>query len=252
VRPKTSVAKKDSAKKRYKLRLFSVESDAKTIKGSKRGYLTAVMYLAPAKEADGVHNMCPMATEGLGGCIDSCLDDSGLALVYKTIKAARIKKTLWLINDRVGFIEAARKDIRKLQRYAAEARMTPVVRFNGTSDQPWLALLLAPEFPDVVFYDYTKIPRPYDRMLPNYSLTFSFSGCNLDSCLDALANGVNVAVVFADANFPATWNGYPVVNGDESDLRFLDAKGVIVGLKAKGVAKKAPVGSFIQISGLAS
>jgi hypothetical protein len=238
--------------------LFSVESDAKTIKGSKRGYLTAVMYLAPAREADGVHNMCPMATEGPDGCIESCLDDSGLALVYKTIKAARIRKTLFLINDREGFIEAARKDIRKLIRYAANAKseefpngMQPVVRFNGTSDQPWLAALLAPEFPEVQFYDYTKIPRPQDRVMANYSLTFSFSGDNLESCFDAMAHGVNVAVVFADRNFPAMWNGFPVVSGDESDLRFLDEQGVVIGLKAKGVAKKAPVGGFIQISGLA-
>jgi len=45
---------------------------------------------------------------------------------------------------------------------------------------------------------------------------------------------------------PETYNGLPVFNGDESDLRFLDPQGVIVGLYAKGKAKKDTSG-FVKI-----
>ena len=100
---------------------------------------------------------------------------------------------------------------------------------------------MADEFPDVQFYDYTKLPKPELRIRPNYALTFSYSGHNLPDAPDALAHGVNVAVVFAvrkGFELPETWNGYRVIDGDLHDLRFLDPKGVVVGLRAKGRAKK--------------
>src|SRR5260370_19413409 len=98
--------------------------------------------------------------------------------------------------------------------------MQPAVRIKGTSDQPQLAREMAQAFPDVQFYDYTKIPRPWERTLANYHLTFSFSGENLADCVAALAHSVNVAVVFSSANFPETWHDHPVINGDVRDLRF--------------------------------
>lgn len=115
---------------------------------------------------------------------------------------------------------------------------------------PKLALLMASEFPDVQFYDYTKLPGSWKRTRVNYHLTFSHSGDNMESCVAALAHGVNVAVVFR-GELPETWNGYRVINGDESDLRFLDDVGVIVGLKAKGTARKMEAGGFIQIGKVA-
>ena len=119
---------------------------------------------------------------------------------------------------------------------------------NGTSDEWKLARALAAKFPEVEFYDYTKIPAPWKRVTANYHLTFSFSGTNLPACIDALQHGINVAVVFS-GSLPATWHGYPVINGDESDLRFLDPVGVIVGLSTKGDAKKLTTGGFVQIGG---
>jgi hypothetical protein len=100
---------------------------------------------------------------------------------------------------------------------------------------------LSREFPNVQFYDYTKLPKPYLRTRDNYSITFSYSGENLAESLDALAHGVNVAVVFntkKGAELPEFWNGYRVIDGDMHDLRFLDARGVVVGLRAKGKARK--------------
>ncbi len=87
---------------------------------------------------------------------------------------------------------------------------------------------MADQFSDVQFYDYTKIVKTFDRVLPaNYHLTFSRSESNQAEVLKVLANGGNVAVVFN--NLPETYLGYKVISGDETDLRFLDEKNVIVG-----------------------
>ena len=207
-----------------KLQLLSVESDAKTTKGSAKGYLTGILYLAPSTEADGVHDLCPMAT---AECRLACLYGAGMAGVFPSIKRARIAKTLWFLNQPESFYAQLTADIYRLTVLAAERGLKPAVRLNGTSDVPKMAAKLAAQFPQVQFYDYTKIPQPWKRTGDNYHLTYSFSGENLADCLKALEHGVNVAVVFA-GELPETWQGYPVVNGDESDLRFLDRVGVIV------------------------
>jgi hypothetical protein len=228
--------------------LIAVESDSKTTKGTKQGWLTGILYLAPSTEADGEHNLCPMATDE---CRRACLYGAGMAGVFPGIKAARVQKTLDYIADPKGFVTRLRTDIVRLIAEAKSRGLRPAVRLNGTSDIPQLARGLAREFPEVQFYDYTKIPAPWKREMANYNLTFSFSGKNLAAAMAALEHGVNVAVVFA-AQMPAAWQGYRVVNGDESDLRFLDPQGVIVGLKAKGEAKvmvkAGQVGGFIQIA----
>lgn len=227
-----------------KLELLSVESDAKTIKGNKKGYLTGVLYLAPSTEAGG-RDLCPMAS---AECRLACLYGAGMAGVFPSIKRARIAKTLWYLRDPKSFMSTLRADIHRLTVLAAKRGLKPCVRLNGTSDIPKLARDLACEFPEVQFYDYTKLLKPWQRVTANYHLTFSFSGDNLAACLTALAEGINVAVVFS-GSLPATWHGYPVINGDESDLRFLDPVGVIVGLSTKGDAKKLTSGGFVQIGG---
>lgn len=230
-----------------KYNLLSVESDAKTTKGSAAGYLTGILYLAPSTESGMGIDLCPKASEE---CRAACLYGAGMAGVFPSIKAARIAKTRRMIEDRKGFVADLMDDIRRLQHEAKSRGMVPAVRINGTSDQPWLAQDMARAFPEVRFYDYTKLPKAWQRVLPNYHLTFSFSGNNLRDCIAALDHGVNVAVVFA-GELPAKWNGYRVVNGDASDLRFLDPKGVIVGLKAKGDARKLNTGGFVQIGKVA-
>lgn len=229
-------------------RLLSVESDSKTVKGSEYGYLTGVLYLAPADEARKGINLCPKASEE---CRQACLYGAGMAAVFPSIKRSRVERTLWLLDRPEEFKAQLRADIQGLIRQAKLRGMIPAVRINGTSDLPKLALEMAAEFPNVQFYDYTKIPRPWTRTRSNYHLTFSFDGLNHAECLSALKNGVNVAVVFATSSFPQTWNGHRVIDGDKNDLRFLDPEGVIVGLKAKGGAKKLEIGGFVQIAGVA-
>ena len=227
-----------------KLELLAVESDAKTVKGNKLGYLTGILYLAPSTEAGG-RDLCPMAS---AECRLACLYGAGMAGVFPSIKRARIAKTLWYLRDPKSFMAALETDIYRLIVLAAKRNLKPCVRLNGTSDEWKLARALAAKFPEVEFYDYTKLSSPWKRTTANYHLTFSFSGTNLPACIDALQHGINVAVVFSGA-LPATWHGYPVINGDESDLRFLDPVGVIVGLSTKGDAKKLTTGGFVQIGG---
>jgi len=228
-------------------KLLSIEADAKTSKGTAFGYLTGILYLAPATEADGVHNLCPMASDE---CRQACLYGAGMAGAFAAIKRARVAKTLLYLNDPDGFKAALVADVERLVKRAASRGLKPAVRINGTSDMPKLAREVAALFPEVQFYDYTKIPRPWERIAPNYHLTFSHSGTNMADCLEALQHGVNVAVVFR-GKLPETWHGFRVVNGDESDLRFLDPQGVIVGLKNKGPARSMNAGGFIQIGAAA-
>jgi len=231
--------------------LISVSSDAKTIKGQKKGYLTGILYLAAADESvsSGGFNTCPKAS---AGCKASCLFTAGRSAIFPMINQARIRKTVELKNDREGFLRQLASDISALVRKAERDNLIPCVRINGTSDLPFLAHAMAELFPNVQFYDYTKLPHPWTRIRKNYSLTFSHAENNLTDCLAALDHGINVAVVFGTKKnepLPKTWHGYPVVSGDESDLRFLDKRGKVIGLYAKGNAKQDATG-FVERNGL--
>jgi hypothetical protein len=227
-------------------RMLGIESDAKTVKGTAEGYLTGILYLAP-HTLSGVINTCAMASLG---CIASCLFTAGRAAFSPNIRAARIRKTVMLAKDQLAFLSSLAYDIHGLRIKAAKRGLKPAVRINGTSDLPILAAVMATLFPDVQFYDYTKLPKAWHRMLPNYHLTFSHSEVNHTHCMEALSHGVNVAVVFGlkkGTAFPETWNGYPVVSGDDTDLRFTDPKGgVVIGLYAKGQAKKDCSGFVVR------
>jgi hypothetical protein len=220
--------------------------NAKTVKGEKQGYLTGILYMKP-HESGGLGNLCQCASLG---CILSCLNKAGRG-AFDTVQAGRQRKTELYFADKKQFIADLVKEVKKLVKRAKRLDLTPCVRINGTSDLPSLAREVAKLCPDVQFYDYTKLPKPYKRKLKNYHLTFSRSETNLDECLDALENGVNVAVVF-EKTLPKKWLGYEVINGDETDLRFLDkkgknGKGLIVGLSAKGKAKKDKTGFVVRL-----
>jgi hypothetical protein len=85
----------------------------------------------------------------------------------------------------------------------------------------------------------------------NYHITFSKNESNDAECVSALKLGANVAVVFntkKGADLPESWNGYPVVDGDDTDLRFMDPKGgYVIGLRAKGKAKKDVSGFVVKV-----
>lgn len=84
------------------------------------------------------------------------------------------------------------------------------------------------------------------KLPKNYYLTFSYSGENWKDCERFLKLGGTITMVFSFDNFPKMYQGYKVVSGEKNDLRFLDPRGVIVGLKAKGLAKKESIaGNFV-------
>jgi len=171
------------------------------------------------------------------------------------VQRGRQRKTEWFVRDRSGFMLQLARDVGALVRSAARRGLIPTVRLNGTSDVDWCAIDVGEHanifaaFPGVQFYDYTKRADLFARPRPaNYDLTFSRSELNGRTTARMLAAGNRVAVVFAIGRhdpLPATWLGRPVVDGDADDLRFLDAPSAVVGLRAKGPAKRAVVGGFV-------
>jgi len=227
--------------------LLSVSADAKTRKGEKIGVLTGILYLAPS-DISG-YQVCPKSTEG---CRKACLYSAGRAVAFPAIPAARIRKTVQFMEQREWFMEMLQRNIKSLIKKAAKLNMVPAIRLNGTSDIMWEKVSVVVDgikydslmtaFPNVTFYDYTKVAnRKKAIALPNYHLTFSLAENNDTEAEKAIHNGYSVAVVMdikKTAPKPATWKGFPVIDGDESDVRFNDPAGHIVALTAKGQAKK--------------
>jgi len=175
------------------------------------------------------------------------------------IQKARIRKTNYFYDDRAGFMFDLMQDIKKGIRLANKLGLEPVFRLNGTSDLSWEKYSMIEGknvfdvFAGIQFYDYTK---DFSRMLkpqaPNYHLTYSVDerAVTKINAATALSSGLNVAMVFNvkdESELPAEYMGFPVINGDEHDLTFLHGNGVIVGLKAKGKAKKDNSGFVIQL-----
>ena len=226
------------------------KGNPKLMKGEKMGYLSFVLHLAPS-DVSG-YNTCPMAS---AGCRSACLNTAGRGGLFKlgtttnTIQQARIRKTRQYFEDRGTFLATLVKDIKKGIAQANKLGMTPAFRLNGTSDIPWETVEvdgyanLMDMFPTVQFYDYTK--RENRRNLPsNYYLVMSRSETNEAVCFSH-TQPYNVAVVFK-GKLPETYNGRTVVNGDEHDLIFLQPSNVVIGLTAKGKAKKDASGFTVE------
>jgi hypothetical protein len=153
------------------------------------------------------------------------------------VQDARIAKTIAFFEQRSWFLQQLRSELIVARRRAHANDLILAARLNVMSDLPWETIdpYLFSDFADVQFYDYTKRPN---RLVPaNYHLTFSRSETNELQALQEYRNGRNVAVVFETPNLPKTWNGIRVFSGDQTDLRFLDPRG-IVGLYAKGKARQ--------------
>jgi hypothetical protein len=233
-------------------------ANPKIQKGTKLGYLSFILHLAPA-DLSG-YNTCPKAT---AGCKTACLNTAGRGGMFKRgettnmIQKARIRKTRYFYEDRAGFMLDLAYDIQKAIAFAKKQGLTPVIRLNGTSDLSWekyevpvfCTRNIFELFPQVQFYDYTKVLGRKTADIPNYHLTFSKADGNDADVARAMAQGMNVAAVFDD--LPADYMGKEVINADETDLRFLDPKGVIAGLKAKGKAKKDYSGFVIRLKEVA-
>lgn len=234
--------------------LLSVGSDAKTIKGETYGFLTGILYLAPYTSTKW--NTCSMA--GIAECGKACLFTAGRGAM-STVAQGRINKTIWFFEERSSFMVQLAINIRQLVAKATKQGKKPLVRLNGTSDIRWETVgfvdadgteyvNIFAAFPDVQFYDYTKIANRKD-IPSNYDLTFSYSGVKAYQPFvdQAIAKGMRIAVVFRNReDMPSAFNGMAVVDGDNSDIRHLDDQGVVVGLYAKGKAKLDDTGFVVE------
>jgi hypothetical protein len=231
--------------------MFKLLSTAnpKIQKGTKLGYLSFILHLAPA-DLSG-RNTCPKAT---AGCKAACLNTAGRGGMFKRgettnmIQRARIRKTEYFFEARDYFMQDLYEDIKRAIRFAERKGLTPVFRLNGTSDLSWEKYTINDQnifelFPNVQFYDYTKVLGRKTSKYPNYHLTFSAADGNDKDVEQAIQQGMNVTVVFD--KIPAEYKGKEVFNADDTDLRFLDPKGVVLGLKAKGRAKKDTTGFVV-------
>ena len=157
-----------------------------------------------------------------------------------SIQRARIQKTRFWFSDRDGFLQLLTRDLEKVQRLAKNTASWPrsgsmssvISHGNGSLDLT--------RFPDIQFYDYSKVLARLGRTPVNYYLTFSRSETNEPQARQALTRGFNVAVPFRDP--PASFLGHPVIDGDTHDYRFLDPRPVVVGLKPKGLARDDTTG----------
>ena len=238
-------------------------ANPKTAKGEGYGYLTAILHLSPARLSG--FEVCAARTEG---CTAACLNTAGRGGIFETIHIARIRRTKWFRADRDGFMQALEKEIASHVRAAQRYDLKPCVRLNGTSDIPFENVrytradgtrgTIFERFPDVQFYDYTKLALRFKRPLPsNYDLTFSAADGNESSVEVALSYGARVAIVFRNQDrpnarywkLPTEYNGRKVVDADAHDLRFLEPAGVYCGLRAKGSAKQDTSGFVNDVSG---
>ena len=217
-------------------KLLNIDNNAKTVKGQKKGYKTAILYLAPSTQSG--FQVCPMASEG---CKKACLYTAGHG-AFSNVQQGRINKTRWFMQDRQSFLTQLRKEISNHIKNCDKKGYIPCVRLNGTSDISWENYDIIQAFPNVQFYDYTKI---YKRALKyvngqypsNYHITYSLNEDNKKEAFEILKLRGNISAVFRKY-LPKTYQGYKVINADDTDLRFTDDINIIAGLVAKGQAKK--------------
>ena len=258
---------------------FLTAANPKLEKGKSHGFHTVGLHFAPHLESG--FQVCPMATPG---CAAGCLNLAGRGGVGHTnerpnlVQQARRRRTQYYFEDRDAFMTALMLNMASEVKKARKEGLTPVFRLNLTSDIQWekQAVTVDAEtseyiskkydvkvepgnyanvmaaFSEHMFYDYTKHDPEVRHASNNYRITFSRAETyrNHQDVEKALHMGMNVAVVFSTKKgerLPAEYMGRPVIDGDLTDLRFLDPQGVIVGLRAKGKARRDTSGFVVQV-----
>lgn len=254
-------------------RLLSTDS-AKAAKALGFGYLNGILYAAPHSTA-GVGDLCPSST---AGCRALCLGlYSGQASMVadlengtNSVRDSRVAKARLFMSDRVFYLNQIALQIVRLSAKAEREGLKACIRLNGSTDIPFerMGFALGGKAAEKVgakagervnlidlfereqFVDYTKIISRLAKAPRNLCVTLSRSEANETECLDALADGHNVAVVFAHG-LPVSrrWKGFRVIDGDKHDLRHLDPRdassGFVIGLSPKGAKAKRDMSGFV-------
>lgn len=228
--------------------MLRLDGNAKTVKGRKKGFVTAILYMAPANMSG--ENLCPLAF--VAQCDAACLFTAGRGAM-SSVMLSRLRKALFWQQYRDEAIAMIKSDIARLKAYADTKGYDLLVRLNGTTDIRWENYGIVQAFPHVQFYDYTKIPNR-KNVPSNYDLTFSYSGVAAYQPMvkQAVANGYRIAAVFRNRAIVdrmlangESFIGLPVVDGDDTDIRHLDPMGSVVALYAKGKAKLDATGFVV-------
>ena len=240
--------------KNYKIPARLLSAGISNAKTKKNELKTFILYLAPYTQNYKGVNICPNASKG---CALACLFTAGRG-AFNNVQSARINKTNFYIENKSLFIKKLAGEIIKETAKAKKKGEKIAFRLNGTSDIDFIYLLekyaglnIEDLNPHTIFYDYTKILGKIKKYIkhPNYILTFSRAEDNETETLQALQMGANVSAVFSD-DLPASYKGFKVVDGDTSDLVMLNHSGVILGLRAKGKARKDNSGFTINTNKL--
>ena len=233
-------------------KLLTVDGNPKVAKGNKLQdkYWSCILHLIPEST-----EICPY--QDIAGCKTGCLNTAGRGGIIKhgettnAIQIARQRRTDLFLNDQAEFMTRLIKDIKTFMRACDRKGKKPALRLNGTSDIQWEYIKVEGQnmfdmFPTVQFYDYTKIPTRKIAHIKNYHLTWSYSEANIKYAAWFEKIKHNIAVVFRTKDLPITFKGKKVIDGDLTDMRFLDESNVIIGLKAKGKARKDTSGFVIN------
>lgn len=228
--------------------LLSVNSNPKIQKSNtlSEKYWSCILHLRPINT-----RICPYQIQA--GCKEACLNTAGMGGVFPSIQDARQRKTDLFLNNRDEFMTQLVLDVIKFIGACGRKGKKPVIRLNGTSDIQYEKIIVEggqnifEMFPQVQWYDYTKIPTRKVDHIPNYHLTWSYSEAHSEYAhlFDEVKHKYNIAVVFKD-KLPKTFRGLRVIDGDKHDLRFMDKAKRVVGLVAKGPAKKEDNGFVID------
>lgn len=216
---------------------------------NKNEITTFNLSLAPYKQnAKGI-NLCPKASQG---CALACLFTAGRGK-FTNIQQARINKTNYYLFDKQKFMDQLAKEINKIALKSTITNEKFALRLNTLSDVDFvyqlkkyadLDLLNDDTYKNIIVYDYTAIIGKVKKYLgTRYHLTLSRKEDNEQDVMETLKMGGNVAIVFKE--LPQTYKGYRVVDGDKTDLEMTKYKNVVLGLKAKGDAKKDTTGFVI-------
>ncbi len=225
--------------------LGKVNNGSKHYKAFKYGELVYTIYLSPGNMSG--YEVCAGRT---AECTTLCLNESGhnrMDAKRNFINRSRIGKTQMFFENHEFFSRWVIRDIKAGITKAEKMGYKFSVRINNTSDiSPELIYIrengvkqnILQLFPDIQFYDYTKVMGRLNLMnkYDNYDLTYSFNGSNMETCLQLLKAGIKVAMVFEKV--PTEFNGFKVVDGDLYDMRYKDEPGSIIGLKFKKVRSK--------------
>ena len=222
--------------------LYTKQADtAKTDLNTSTVYEQVIRYLMAANRS-GLINLCPHSTPE---CRAGCLGHTSGRLQFKGQQLAQYIRTVLYVENPLAFhiieIDEIARHARRVNRKGFEL----VSRPNGTSDNeyetmPWL-LDCWERVGLAVAYDYTANHarkrgwQDVGSMLP-YHVTHSTKERNHPNSVKP--GSYTVVAIKKGVPVPATYNGYPVEDGDKGDMRFLDRPGHVTLGRAKGALKK--------------